>query len=95
MGNLQVVQRFSKALSEEDFDTQDALLDDDYVLEYPQSGERIRGRTNRRAIFEDFPGRNEAGGVTSSVGRIIGTDDEFIPRVLGRLGRPAFVGIRR
>jgi limonene-1,2-epoxide hydrolase len=74
VSNLQVVQRFAKALSEEDFDTQDALIHDDYILEYPQSGERIRGRTNRRAIMESYPSRAEAG-MPTSVGRIIGTDD--------------------
>ena len=31
-----------RAMSEDDCDTQDALLHDVYVLDYPQSGERIR-----------------------------------------------------
>jgi len=82
VGNLQVVERFAKALSEEDFDTQDALIHDDYVLTYPQSGERIRGRANRRATIEGYPSRAEAG-MPTSVGRIIGTNDDFVPRVVG------------
>lgn len=79
VGNLQVVKRYAQALSGDDFDTQDSLLHDDFVLEYPQSGERIRGRANRRAIVENYPSRIEAG-TTPSLDRIIGMDDEFVPR---------------
>jgi hypothetical protein len=77
MGNRQVVERYARALSEDDFDTQDALLDDDYILDWPQSGERIRGRENRRAVLEQYPGRLETG-VKQSVDRIFGMDDQFI-----------------
>jgi ketosteroid isomerase-like protein len=77
MGNRAVVQRFLRAVSEDDFDTQDSLLHDDYVLDYPQSGERIRGRANRRALIEGFPGRVETG-MRPSVSRIIGMDDQFV-----------------
>lgn len=77
MGNRQVVERFARAVSEDDFDTQDALIDEDYLLDYPQSGERFRGRANRRAMFEAYPGRVESG-IRPSVNRIIGTDDQFV-----------------
>lgn len=82
MSNLQVVKRYAQALSADDFDAQDSLIHDDYVLEYPQSGERVRGSANRRAIVENYPSRIEAG-TTPSVDRIIGMDDEFIPRTSG------------
>jgi len=77
MGNRQVVERFMRAVSEDDFDTQDALIHEDYILDYPQSGERTRGRANRRAQVEHYPGRQEAG-MKPSVDRIIGVDDRFI-----------------
>ena len=77
MGNRQVVERFARALEADDFDTQDALIHDDYILDLPQSGERIRGRTNRRAMIDHYPGRVEAG-MRPSVGRIIGVDDRFV-----------------
>ena len=32
------------------------LFHDDYVEEYPQSGERIRGKQNARAVNENYPG---------------------------------------
>jgi ketosteroid isomerase-like protein len=77
MSNRGVVEAYGKANAEDDLDAQDALLDDDYVLDYPQSGERFRGRANRRAIVENYPQRVEAG-IRPSVDRIVGTDDKFI-----------------
>jgi hypothetical protein len=76
MGNRAVVEQFVKALAANDFDTQDALLHDDYVGRYPQSGEVIRGRENRRAIMENYPGTD--GGIRPSPDRIIGMDDKFV-----------------
>ena len=37
-------------------DAIDDLMHDDYVEEYPQSGERIRGKDNARTIYENYPG---------------------------------------
>jgi len=76
MGNRAVVERFTEALAANDFDAQDALLHDDYVGRYPQSGEVIRGRENRRKIMENYPGTQ--GGITASSYRILGSDDEFV-----------------
>jgi hypothetical protein len=39
-----------------DFDVMDEVFADDAVVEYPQSGERIRGCTNIRAVEENYPG---------------------------------------
>lgn len=79
MGDRKVVERYMQAVSVDDLDTQDALIHDEYVLHYPQSGERIRGRENRRAIIEGYPGR-PAGGLRPTVDLITGTEDEWIPR---------------
>jgi ketosteroid isomerase-like protein len=38
-----------------DFDAMDEVFADDAVVEYPQSGERIRGRANIRAVEENYP----------------------------------------
>jgi ketosteroid isomerase-like protein len=76
MGNRAVVERFTEALAANDFDAQDALMHDDYVGRYPQSGEVIRGRENRRRIMENYPGAE--GGITASSERIVGRDDEFL-----------------
>ena len=77
MSNRGVVEAYLKAVAEDDLDAQDALVADDYVLDYPQSGERFRGRANRRANIENYPSRVEAG-IRPSVERIIGADDAFI-----------------
>jgi ketosteroid isomerase-like protein len=77
MSNRGVVEAYCKANAEDDLDAQDALLDDDYVLDYPQSGERFRGRANRRAMVENYPQRVEAD-IRPTFDRIVGTDDKFI-----------------
>jgi ketosteroid isomerase-like protein len=76
MGNRQVIEQFAAALAANDFDTQDALIHDDYVCRWPQSGEVIRGKANRRAITENYPGAE--GGIQLKTDRIVGTDDTFI-----------------
>jgi ketosteroid isomerase-like protein len=78
VGNRQVVERFAAALAANDFDAQDALIHDDYVATWPQSGEVIRGRANRRAITEHYPGSEGRLGLGIATARIVGTDDKFI-----------------
>jgi ketosteroid isomerase-like protein len=39
-----------------DFNVMDEVFADDAVLEYPQSGERVRGRANIRAVEENYAG---------------------------------------
>jgi len=51
----QVVERFWAAMDGNDFRAAGALLHDEFVLEWPQSGERIRGRENFVAINEQYP----------------------------------------
>jgi ketosteroid isomerase-like protein len=38
-----------------DFAVMDEVFAEDAVLDYPQSGERIRGRANIRAVEENYP----------------------------------------
>src|SRR5438309_9550963 len=54
--NRKTVEQFIQAMATNDWEAQDRLLTDDFVEEYPQSGERIRGKDNRRAIIENYPG---------------------------------------
>ncbi len=51
----EVVERFWAAMSSNDFRGAGDLLHDEYLLEWPQSGERIRGRENFVAINEQYP----------------------------------------
>ena len=41
--NRNTLERFFQAFARHDLDIIDDLVHDDYVEEYPQSGERIRG----------------------------------------------------
>jgi ketosteroid isomerase-like protein len=63
-----LARRIADALSREDYDQLDELYTEDVVDEYPQSGEVVRGRANRRAIMEARPGvGSERGPDLSSV----------------------------
>lgn len=44
------------ALGRSDWDAAAALMHEDYVQEWPQSGERIEGRDDALAINRNFPG---------------------------------------
>jgi hypothetical protein len=79
VANRRVVERYTAAIADDDFDSQTALVHDDYVLEFPQSGERFVGREARRAVFERYPGR-EGSGNRPAISSISGTDDQFVTR---------------
>jgi ketosteroid isomerase-like protein len=52
----QVAEAVWRALQAGDWDTAAGLLHEDFVQEWPQSGERIVGRDNAIAINQNFPG---------------------------------------
>jgi ketosteroid isomerase-like protein len=54
--NRDTLERYFQAFEQQDIDAMEELLYDDYVEEYPQSGERIRGKDNWRKIAENYPG---------------------------------------
>ncbi|HEV2688829.1 MAG TPA: hypothetical protein VGV35_09750, partial [Bryobacteraceae bacterium] len=47
--------------------------DEDVVVEYPQSGERIRGVKNNLAILENYPGRPDA-----TIKAVHGAEDKWV-----------------
>lgn len=51
----QVVARFWETMQTNDFRAAAELLDEAFVLEWPQSGERIRGRASFIAVNERYP----------------------------------------
>lgn len=74
----QTVERFWQAMGANDFPAAAKCLDAEYVLEWPQSGERIRGRENFVAVNVHYPAAGpwrvtihrliaDAGGVASEV----------------------------
>ena len=70
MGKMeeQVVERFWKALEAKDWDAAEQMMTEDVVVEWPQSGERIVGRDNFRAINERYPGFPTAKPVRTTTG---------------------------
>ncbi len=68
-----------------DFDTEHRIYHDDAVLEYPQSGERIRGRTHIQASRTAQPNAKRF-----TLRRILGRGDLWISElVLTYDGRPS------
>jgi ketosteroid isomerase-like protein len=53
--NQATIQALVAALNGRDLAALDRAFTDDVVLEWPQSGERINGGANRRAIYSRFP----------------------------------------
>ena len=51
--NRQTIERLVRALNERDLELFDEQFHEDSVIDYPQSGERIVGRDNRRAVYGD------------------------------------------
>jgi ketosteroid isomerase-like protein len=51
----QLVERFWEVMNTNDFRAAAELFHDNYLLEWPQSGERVRGRDNFAAVNENYP----------------------------------------
>ena len=73
-----IVEEFWKLMATNDFRSVGSLLADDFVLDWPQSAERIRGRHNYAAMNEQYPAQ---GRWTFTVNRIVGNDDEAVSDV--------------
>jgi hypothetical protein len=69
-----------------DFETEHEIYHDDAVLEYPQSGERIRGRRNIQASRSAQPNKKRF-----SVRRVLGAADLWVTEfVLTYDGLPSY-----
>src|SRR5262245_58641755 len=53
--NRQLVERFWQTMNTNDWRAVGELLHDEYVLDWPQTGERIRGRGNFAAVNAHYP----------------------------------------
>jgi len=54
--NRDTLERYRQEFFErQNIDAIDDLMHEDYVEEYPQSGERIRGKDNARTMYESYP----------------------------------------
>jgi hypothetical protein len=55
MNSKQILEQFWEAMKSNDFYAVAEFLHDEYILEWPQSGERIRGRDHFAAINTYYP----------------------------------------
>jgi ketosteroid isomerase-like protein len=74
----QIVERFWATMQTNDFKAVGELLHDDYTLEWPQSGERIRGRANFVSVNENYPAH---GRWDFKIHRIIAEGNEVVSDV--------------
>jgi hypothetical protein len=80
------LDRHWAASDESDFEAEHAIYRDDAVLEYPQSGERIRGRHHIQASRAAQPNTKRF-----TVRRIVGTGNLWITEfVLSYDGKPSY-----
>lgn len=54
--NREAIEGYFEAFERQDLDAMEKLLHEDYVEEFPQSGESIRGKQNWRSVIENYPG---------------------------------------
>jgi ketosteroid isomerase-like protein len=75
---IEVVREFWRLMASNDFDSVGAVLADDYVLEWPQSNERIRGRERFALMNAEYPAN---GPWQFRVNRLVGANAEAVSDV--------------
>src|SRR5512138_988197 len=78
MAAVDVAREFWRLMGTNDFSAVGAVLADDFVLEWPQSGERIRGRERFAAMNAEYPA---AGRWVFTIDRVVGGEAEAITDV--------------
>ena len=76
---IEVVEKYWELMNTNDFRSVGSLLADDFLLDWPQSNERIRGRDNFAAMNEEYPAH---GRWTFTINRLIGDESEAVSDVL-------------
>jgi hypothetical protein len=71
-------ERVADAMNRRAWSELEELFTEDYVEEYPQSGEVMRGSTNARASRENYPGGLEEGSVDFTEARLAATEARWV-----------------
>ena len=53
--NKEIINRLVQCINDRKIEVMDELFHDDATMDWPQSGERVRGKLNRQAIYRSFP----------------------------------------
>jgi len=75
---VQIIRKFWQAMQTNDFPAASQCLDKDYVLEWPQSKERIRGRENFARVNQEYPAHGQW---QFKINAIFGNDHEVVSDV--------------
>ncbi|HKQ18125.1 MAG TPA: nuclear transport factor 2 family protein [Candidatus Eisenbacteria bacterium] len=75
---VEVARAFWHLMGTNDFKAVGAVLADDFVLEWPQSKERLRGRDRFATMNMEFPAK---GRWVFTINRIVGSDAEAVTDV--------------
>ena len=83
--NRAALDRHWAASASGDLETEHNIYDDNVLCEYPQSGEKIDGRSNLQALRGHHPGKPSG----FSIRRIVGADDLWVTEyVINYEGKP-------
>ena len=73
--NEETVHRYLAAHAANDYDAVGALRHPAWTVDWPQSGERVRGHANDRAIMDNWPGGLPTSAWTAHV---VGSEDKWV-----------------
>jgi hypothetical protein len=76
---MEIVRTFWQLMASNDFESVGTILSDDFVIDWPQSKERIRGRINYGTMNREYPSH---GRWTFTINRIVANDTEAVSDVL-------------
>jgi hypothetical protein len=71
--NRATIDALVAAINARDLAALDRVFTDDLLMEWPQSGERIRGNANRREIYSRFPALPKV-----TLRRVTGSEDTWV-----------------
>ena len=74
MSNEEVVRAYLDAHTRHDFEALGRLRSEDWLEEWPQSGERVRGHSNDQAIMTNWPGGIPQGDAAN----VVGSEDRWV-----------------
>ena len=75
---VEIAREFWRLMSTNDFHAVGAVLADDFILDWPQTNERIRGRERFATVNVEFPAK---GVWVFTVNRIVGDEVEAVSDV--------------
>jgi hypothetical protein len=70
--------RYIRAISDRDYDVLEKMLHQDFMIDYPQSGERFRGFASFRKQLEAYPGGLPAASADDPTTKIIGDEERWV-----------------